>query len=144
PHDTEDVDVVHGLPVLEVGVADRVQPVRATGVVDQHVDAAELLELPGEGGDGILIRDVEPDGGAADLPGDLGDPVEAAGGHDDVATLPGQGDGGGGTDSGGAAGDNCDLLLTHEGQCRASPATGVQLTARRVTVSPGHHPPSRS
>src|SRR5690606_40881267 len=55
----KDVDVVHPLPVVEVGLGDGGEAERAAGVVDQEVAA---VDPGGEGGHGVLVGDVERQG----------------------------------------------------------------------------------
>ena len=108
PGGAEDVDVVHPLPVVEVGVLDGIHAHGAAGVVDQQVDA---LDPGSELVDGFLVRHVQLNGGAADLVGDGLNFVGAAGGGDDVPTLLGKCPRGGLADAGRGARYNCDLFI---------------------------------
>ena len=105
PRDAEHVDVVHPLPVVEVGRTDGAEPAGAARVVDE--DPA-LRDRGGEGIDGGLVGDVERDRAAADLRGEGLEPVGTPGGGDDLEALGGEPSGGGGPDPAACAGDDGD------------------------------------
>jgi hypothetical protein len=91
------------------------------GVVDQHVDAAEVLDDPRDGlFDLRLVGDV---GGEAQVTFAQGSGGVAGGGFvevedDHAGALLSEGGSGGATDtaSGGGAGDDCDFALKEHGR----------------------------
>nr|BFF02406.1 hypothetical protein GCM10020241_40810 [Streptoalloteichus tenebrarius] len=87
------------------GLGHRLQPQRAAGVVDQHVDLGHpLAERPHRRG----LGDVQRQGRAADLLGDPAAAVDAARPEHDVEALGGQPPGGGRADAGAGSGDDGD------------------------------------
>ena len=109
----EVIVMVGGAPVTQE-YADAVGADGAAGVVDQHVAHGDGCC---EGGDRVGVVDVAGERRAADLGGQLLDPVGAPGRAHDVEALRGQGARTRGTDAAGGAGDDGGagrgLLLVH-------------------------------
>ena len=74
--------------LLQVGVGDRLQALGAAGVVDQHVDPAQLA---GQRVDRRAVSDVGHNRGAADLVGQRLDPVGPTRHRHHVKALGGKG-----------------------------------------------------
>ncbi len=120
----EQVDLPRLLPVVEVGVQDRVVRRALRRAAHHDVEPPEVLD--GALHQGAALRDVARVGGhrqcagteALDLTHDLGEVVAPAGGDDDVATVAHQREGGRPTDPGPHPGDDGDAP-------RAGPGLGA-------------------
>src|SRR5262249_34561652 len=110
----------HLVPVVKVGVLGGAEAERETGVVDQHVDGAELFwQARDRRGHACPVPDVEPqrEDQRAELAGEIVKPVRAAGGGDDPGSVGGEPAGHGGAEATARAGDENDSWL---GACHPS------------------------
>ena len=106
----EEVDLDHVPVVVALSGLERAEEHDA-GVVDEHVRAAELLlHALGGGEDAVAVGDVclDGDGAVAELVGEGGDAVEAAGKDSDAVAGCCERAGSGFTDAGASAGDDGD------------------------------------
>ena len=106
PQRAHHIGLPHPAPVVEVGLGHRRESLGSAGVVDEQIDPVESVD---EGGDRRLVGDIELPAGAADLGGERGDPVDAAGTDHDVIALRGEHAGRGRTDPRTRAGHHRDL-----------------------------------
>ena len=104
----EEIDLEHVPVVVALSGVERAEEHDA-GVVDEHVRAAELLlHALGGGEDAVAVGDVCLDGAVAELVGEGGDTVDAAGKDSDAVAGCCERAGSGFTDAGASAGDDGD------------------------------------
>jgi hypothetical protein len=128
PHRPQHVRLVHRPPQLLVGRADRVEPEGAAGAVDQHVAGRRL---GGEGGDRVGVGHIQRDRLAADLGGQLPQPLEPAGAEDDPEAVLRERPGARGADPARGPGDDRGPHLPDRDRSRPSSGSGRACRGRR-------------